>query len=720
MPAFANFLNPALVWLAVGALAPIIIHLAARSRPKLTPFPAVRFIMISHRRTATKFRLKQLLLLLLRIAALGLFAFVVARPWVEGTAGDVRHAQATVTAVMVLDTSYSMGYRQDKSSSFEKAKEMALAAIGAFTVGESRACLVLAGDTPQPVLKDFDHAFDLAGLKSRIEETPLTWRGSDCTAAVKEAVRMLDGVSGAGKSVFLFTDLTACSWPGPVPAGGEDADEDVTIYVADAGPEEPLNPAVLAVESPDNALSGAPFEVRPRVDAVGSPGRQVELVIDGTVRDRKVVGSQRVEAVQLKASVTGRSPEHWGRVSLTGEDALPADNDRFFTFRSAAPVRAILVNGAPSAVRRRDELLYLRTALAPKGMAAGRLAEVAELGPADIESFEPRDADVLVLCNVGAISSAAWTRIRHFVSTGHGLMIFGGDGVRPEAYQMVSSGDTPLLPYAIGPARTPAEPTHLEPGLLKHPVLAKFRGGRNGDLAGARFTTYNRLEPGDEGAEIVLAYKNGDPALVAGRYGTGRVLVFASSCDADWNTLPREIPYGILIHESLRFLAASGKETRDVLVGSAPDVRITSAESAQSVTVARLPNGVPLDAAAWLDRRTGRLNLPAVDEPGAYRVEVGRGADKGAEEMFFAVNVDTAESDMERLPGGDEAVRSLLPGRTVKIARSPAELLDQVSRSRSVSEVTSHLAGIVLAILLAEMYLSNRLRTRAVGAEQAE
>ena len=711
MLALANFLNPALVWLAVGALAPIIIHLAARSRPKLTPFPAVRFIMVSHRRTATKFRLKQLLLLLLRVAALGLFAFVVARPWVEGTAGDVKHSQATVTAVVVLDTSYSMGYKQDKSSSFEKAKEMALAAIDAFTVGESRACLVLAGDTPRPVLRDFDHAFDLAGLERRIEETPLTYHGSDCTAAVKEAVGMLDGVSGAGKSVFLFTDMTARAWPGPVPAG-EEAD-DVTIYVADAGPEKPLNPAVLAIESPDNALSGAPFEVRPRVDAVGSPGRQVELVIDGTVRDRKVAGSRRVEVVQLKASVTGRSTEHWGRVSLTGEDALPVDNDRYFTFRSTAPVKVILVNGAPSAVRRRDELLYLRTVLAPKGMAAGQLAEVSEIGPAKLESFDPRDADVLALCNVGAISSATWTKLRHFVSTGHGLMIFGGDNLRPEAYQVVSSGDTPLLPCTIGPAATPAEPARLEPGLLKHPVLAKFRGGRNGDLAKARFMTYSRLELGGEGADVVLAYKNGDPALVAGRYGTGRVLVFASSCDADWNTLPREIPYGILIHESLRFLAASGKETRDVLVGSAPDVRIDAADSVQVVTVSRLPDGAPLDATAWLDRRTGRLNVPAMDEPGVYRIELGRGPDKGAEELFFAVNVDTAESDMERLPGGDEAVRSLLPQRTVKIARSPTELLDHISRSRSVSEMTSHLAGVVLAVLLAEMYLSNRLRARA-------
>jgi len=52
--------------------------------------------------------------------------------------------------------------------------------------------------------------------------------------------------------------------------------------------------------------------------------------------------------------------------------------------------------------------------------------------------------------------------------------------------------------------------------------------------------------------------------------------------------------------------------------------------------------------------------------------------------------------------------------------RDGPALLDLISRSESVSELTSHLAGIVLAVLLAEMYLSNRLRARVEPAEEEQ
>ena len=58
--------------------------------------------------------------------------------------------------------------------------------------------------------------------------------------------------------------------------------------------------------------------------------------------------------------------------------------------------------------------------------------------------------------------------------------------------------------------------------------------------------------------------------------------------------------------------------------------------------------------------------------------------------------------------------------RPVKIARDAPALLDLISRSEYFSELTSHLAGIVLAVLLGEMYLSNRLRTRVEPAEQEQ
>ncbi len=76
-----------------------------------------------------------------------------------------------------------------------------------------------------------------------------------------------------------------------------------------------------------------------------------------------------------------------------------------------------------------------------------------------------------------------------------------------------------------------------------------------------------------------------------------------------------------------------------------------------------------------------------------------------------------AESNMLR--NDEEVIKSLLPEREVKIASTQEELLEHISQARSQSELASHLAGIVLAILLGEMYLSNHMRARSAKSEPA-
>jgi hypothetical protein len=266
----------------------------------------------------------------------------------------------------------------------------------------------------------------------------------------------------------------------------------------------------------------------------------------------------------------------------------------------------------------------------------------------------------------------------------------------------------------------PQPATRLEPGRLAHSILSVFRDGRNGDLTAGKFSRYHKLTVSDPAhAEVVLAFKTGDPALVAGRYGMGGVLVYASTCDRDWNTLPAEVPYVLLMHEMAKFLAFSREEPPDVQVGLAPQLRLSLPETVATITVSPLrpeggkegePAPTPVDVTARLDARSGLLSLAPVEEPGVFRVRV-RHKDGSTEERLFAVNLNTAESDLSRLPEG--GLERLLPGRQIKAARQTDELLDQISRGESGAEITSHLAGIVLIMLLGEIYLSNHMRTRA-------
>src|SRR5512147_517684 len=100
------FLSP---WLLLGLLAavvPPLLHLFQRRRPPEFEFPAVRYLRQTEREAERTLKLRHLLLLLLRVAAVVLIALAAARPVVPRGVGALHEPTALV---VVLDNSLSSG-----------------------------------------------------------------------------------------------------------------------------------------------------------------------------------------------------------------------------------------------------------------------------------------------------------------------------------------------------------------------------------------------------------------------------------------------------------------------------------------------------------------------------------------------------------------------------------------------------------------------------------
>ena len=101
-----TFLNPALAFGALAFLIPLAIHILNRSRFKTIEWGAMHLlesvIKVNHKR----FRLDQLILLLVRCLIPALLAFCIARPLLTGS--KTMNPNTPVSLLIVLDTSYSM------------------------------------------------------------------------------------------------------------------------------------------------------------------------------------------------------------------------------------------------------------------------------------------------------------------------------------------------------------------------------------------------------------------------------------------------------------------------------------------------------------------------------------------------------------------------------------------------------------------------------------
>src|SRR5690606_41504514 len=79
-----GFLVPALLALAAAAVVPIVLHLLQRHQGPRVVFPALRYLRRAEQERARQVRLRQLLLLLLRVAALLLLPLAAAQPCIRG------------------------------------------------------------------------------------------------------------------------------------------------------------------------------------------------------------------------------------------------------------------------------------------------------------------------------------------------------------------------------------------------------------------------------------------------------------------------------------------------------------------------------------------------------------------------------------------------------------------------------------------------------------
>src|SRR5437870_3777292 len=106
-----TFLSPLFLIGLASAAIPLIIHLTRSRRTKKMQFSTTRFFTDQFLRSYRMSRVKELLLLLVRMALCALFAVALAKPLLQPPGRSVLFGQSR-SVVLVIDNSASMGYSE--------------------------------------------------------------------------------------------------------------------------------------------------------------------------------------------------------------------------------------------------------------------------------------------------------------------------------------------------------------------------------------------------------------------------------------------------------------------------------------------------------------------------------------------------------------------------------------------------------------------------------
>src|SRR5512147_1552013 len=115
-----TFLSPTVLFAAFAALIPLIIHLFSKRRVKVVEFSSIRHLKSMQKRQVRRLKVRQLLLLILRMLLILTIVLAFARPTAtEGRVG----AHASVSAVVLFDNSASMNRLVADGNLLELAKK---------------------------------------------------------------------------------------------------------------------------------------------------------------------------------------------------------------------------------------------------------------------------------------------------------------------------------------------------------------------------------------------------------------------------------------------------------------------------------------------------------------------------------------------------------------------------------------------------------------------
>jgi Aerotolerance regulator N-terminal len=672
-----SFVHPALAWGLLAAAVPLVIHLFFRRRPRPTPFPAIDFILRARRETERRLRLKKLLLFTARTLLVAAVAAALARPRLQKPEAAVAAvARGPAVVAIVLDASASMGYRLRGGTLFDKARADALEALDGLSGDEPATAVVCGGPfapaAPAP-------SFDKAAVRRALSEAELTAGHADMTACVAAAVRALsEAGTGAllGKRVVVATDLTASAWrldaaPPMVQTPQGPQRPEVTLLDAARGAELPNVALTELTAVPDSAVGPRGYRVTATVTGYGgaaregrsssaksSEGGDLELQLHAGPPGAPVAiraYAQVAENGVAKKTFSYRFPQGGpAALSVTlPPDALDLDDARVATVAVPRDVKALVVNGAPSPVRYRDEAFFVEAALSsPASPVRPTVVDAEALGNARFAEY-----DVVFLLNVRSLGPKA-AELRDFVEKGGGLFIAMGDEVDPDRYDEELAA---LLPRPLHVVKTAAERGAPGAGARaarfaevdwSHPALQIFTGPAREGFEGVRTWKYMLLKPVEKkaaGERVLVTYDDGAPALVEARRGQGRVVLYTSTVDRSWSDWTIRTSFLPSVQRIAAWLSGGLEERRD-----APSVvnvpRAVVVGEGQKLVGIVGPDGRERPPGALRPAAGGGAPSFVPDRPGLWQVKVEeRGQTRPDPRLAFAVLPDPRESDTTRL-----------------------------------------------------------------------
>ncbi len=750
-----RFLAPNALYFLVLAAIPIILYLLFRRRKNEVSWGATYVLrqVIASRRSRTLW--KQIVVITLRTLLLAVLAAAFARPFLshsKDAAGASNsgfpHGMGTLHRVIIIDNSLSMNARHGTVSRMDAARQTVSGLLAGTRPGDVCQMISLCPPNPGATIAasavncplPADAALERAAEIATISTPP------DFPGALRAAVEAFRDNAAASRQLVLITDLARCDHPSIADYeifGTLLSELQVKVVTLGLYSHDAINLAIEDVTAgTELLLAGQPTNISVRVmnnsesGAAATGGTQdghLQFLVDGVVQAESpciLPGGTRKAFV---FPVTLAAGPHRLEARLN-DDAYAPDNrvERFLRAEKALRVLLVVPDDEKGEGFEREGA-FLQRALA--ATSAGNTSDspapqarfefkVETVKRSSLAPYAFDNHDVAVFCGISNLPADQSGALASFVRRGGGVLLSAGPGIDAMEFNRTFGK---LLPLGPGNEAALAAPFRadfneekylsIRPTEIGAPLLREFEGAENGDLSLARIYNHycfhaaaepsneraNASESGARKSEILLSLSNGDPLLLGGTFGKGRVFLWTSSLGGAWNSLPVHQPFVPFVFRLLNLAGGFHAPPRNVKPG---EPLILDASGTSGSTGAAGPLFVTTPDARLIEtsrvavgsRSFARFEQTGV--PGNYEFQDSSSHSLGS----FSVAMPLSESDLRPLE--NDEMRNFRAALKTPIVSSADELKTALRGEGEGDEQAGWFIFAVLAMLLFDALLT--------------
>jgi len=695
-----TFLNPAILFGLIAASIPIIIHLLNLRKLKKIDFSTLQFLKELQKNKIRKIKIKQWLLLALRVLIILAIVTAFARPTFVGVSIGGTTSAAKTTAVFILDDTFSMSVVDQNGSYFNQAKEAIKNILTQFEEGDNFG-LVLVSHQPNEI----EMTSNLNKFKQEIDATEISFASGKLNTAIIKASQLIGEAQNFNKEIYLFTDFQKgrLANENEITDLKEQLGEQVRLYSFNYSGKEVTNFGIDELKLNTQIFEkDKPVKFEAVVKNYSDRAKEnlvLSLFMNGERLAQQSINLNSGETKTASLEALAKNFGYSEALVEIEEDDILEDNKRFTSFSIPEKIPVLILYD------KIDDTKLIEAAL--RSVSEKDYFELTLKNVEQISGTQLNNYQVVIL--VSSNFSNAGDKLNQFINSGKGVIVFPSSEFNSQNFSnslssINISGVGGLIKADKG------QSVKFNEIDFNHPVFENiFIEEKKKQVESPDFYSYYKINSAGKG-KTIISLEDESSFLIEYSLNDGKILLFSSSPVFSWNDFPIKSIFAPLVTKSVMYLSAQNSTENNYLAGETINVNVSERTLPQIKVIKPDNNQDVINIVA--QQTTNFISYNNTFTTGNYRFLSG-------EKLLSVANVNTdpAESVIEYITENEFKAyldKINFGGRYIPIEKNenPAQMILQ---ARFGSELWRYFVLIAILLALVEMTIARNAKKEIEG-----